>query len=227
MTKRNAKTSQAMKTDYRKRVVIPHDGDPAMRLYTSSGLLVAVGYVRVEFGGRGPYVEFAPDQVQKDNLRPISPIYYDTEGRQHKRKYYDEYRTNDAANVMVYLQRRDDVKYADYRVGMYYLSPFDLFTEEGAPVVVSLPHFCELKTIFPFVMEPDNYPEAHFLASGEECGKPAVGKITMGSAESGSHDYWLCAYHLFAIEHFWDTCDHGFAWFTCGTCCEDEQLVVR
>ena len=87
-------------------------------------------------------------------------------------------------------------------------------------------HFCELKTIFPFVMEPDNYPEAHFLASGEECGKPAVSKIIMGSAESGSRDYWLCAYHLLAIEHFWDTCDHGFAWFTCGTCCEDEQLVV-
>ena len=174
MTKRKAKTSHAMKTDYRKRVIIPHDGDPAMRLYTSSGLLVAVGYVRVEFGGRGPYVEFAPDQVQKDNLHPISPIYYDKEGRQHKRKYYDEYRTNDAANVMVYLQRRDDVKYADYRVGMYYVSPFDLFTEDGAPVVVSLPHFCELKTIFPFVMEEANYPEAHFLASGEECGKPGV-----------------------------------------------------
>jgi hypothetical protein len=81
-------------------------------------------------------------------------------------------------------------------------------------------HFCELKTIYPFVMEEDNYPEAHLLASGAECGKPAVGKITMGLAKSGSYA------HLFAIEHFWDTCDHDFMWFSCGTSCEDEQLVV-
>jgi len=38
-------------------MLIPHDGHPTMKLFTAAGLLITCGYVRVEFGGRGPYLE--------------------------------------------------------------------------------------------------------------------------------------------------------------------------
>jgi len=112
-------------TDYRKRVLIPHDGHPSMPLCNASGTLVAEGYIRVEFGGRGPYLEFSTDQIRRKNMHWIPG-----------HLYFYEYRTNDDANVMVYRQRRT-IAYADYRVGMWYVSPFDLFTD-GKEVVKEL-----------------------------------------------------------------------------------------
>jgi hypothetical protein len=104
-------------TDYTKRVLIPHEGHPSMSLCNASGTLVAEGYVRVVFGGRGPYVEFSTVQIRRKNMRWIPG-----------HLYFYEYRTNDGANTMVYRQRRT-IGYADYRVGLWYVSPFDLFND--------------------------------------------------------------------------------------------------
>lgn len=50
-----------------------------------------------------------------------------------ERVYYVEWRTNDESNVKVYDQK-GGVDYADYKVGLFYMSPFDLFVE-GEPVI--------------------------------------------------------------------------------------------
>ncbi|MGA2005693.1 MAG: hypothetical protein ABSG70_20120 [Terriglobales bacterium] len=113
------------KTDYRKRMLIPHDGHPSVRLFTADGLLLACGYERVEFGGRGPYLEMTGDQLQQSNVHRIDDP---------RHVYFDEYRSNCKANVMVYLQKRP-VDYAHYRTGFYYVSPFDLRDEDGKAVV--------------------------------------------------------------------------------------------
>ena len=47
-----------------------------------------------------------------------------------------EWRTKDQINVKVYDQKRT-VDYADYKVGLFYISPFDLFVE-GEPVITKV-----------------------------------------------------------------------------------------
>jgi len=92
-------------------------------LYTQAGLLIARGYDRVEEGDRGPYVEFNHEQIVHDSIRRIHAVHY----------YFDEYRSNCASNVMVYLQRMP-VSYANYVVGKYYISPSYLRDEAGQEV---------------------------------------------------------------------------------------------
>ena len=47
-----------------------------------------------------------------------------------------EWRSKDQNNVKVYDQKRS-VDYADYKVGLFYISPFDLFVE-GEQVIRKL-----------------------------------------------------------------------------------------
>lgn len=92
-------------------------------LYTSSDLLIARGYDRVSSCERGPYVEFNHDQIVHDNIRRVHAPHF----------YFDEYRSNCPSNVIVYLQRMT-VSHADYVVGKYYISPFDLRDECGQEI---------------------------------------------------------------------------------------------
>lgn len=102
---------------------------------TKGGQIFAVGYERVVYGDHGPYVEFRREQIRctlqrKFDRDPPSGAYYEW-----------LYPVGEPS-VKVYLQRRA-VKwldnppaggfmgnrrdgYADYRVGMIYVSPFDL-----------------------------------------------------------------------------------------------------
>jgi hypothetical protein len=48
--------------------------------------------------------------------------------------YYAEYRSHDQCNVKVYWQKKT-VDYADYRVGRYYISPFDLVDGEDKDLI--------------------------------------------------------------------------------------------
>ena len=47
-----------------------------------------------------------------------------------------EWRTKDQSSVKVYEQKRR-VGYADYKVRLFYISPFELFVE-GEPVITKL-----------------------------------------------------------------------------------------
>jgi hypothetical protein len=88
-----------------------------------SGLLIAIDYLRVVHGGRGDYVEFAPEHIiweetfipeaQKYRVRP-----------EMTKVYYIEHRTK-RDYVKIYEQRRT-VSYADYKVGLIYMSPADI-----------------------------------------------------------------------------------------------------
>lgn len=102
-------------------------------LYTKSGSHIAIGYERIVIGGRGPYVEFSEEQLVLDELF----IPEDQRWRlQHEIGYYYEYRTR-IDNVKVYRQKKV-VDYADYLIGMWYISPFDLKRQDGEELIVSL-----------------------------------------------------------------------------------------
>ena len=117
--------------DYAQRLRIPIDGNPSFCLYTSAGLKVATGYLRVVIGGRGPYVEFSGDQVDRSAIHvPNDQAYRLTSNS----VYYDEWRSNDEANVKFYHQKVL-VGYADYLLGMWYASPFCLFDSGGTAIM--------------------------------------------------------------------------------------------
>ena len=123
-----------MSQDYRARLLIPETGDPMRQLFTRAGSLIADGYVRVVIGARGPYVEIDNEQIWRSHLRvPAAEVYRFNDAH----VFYATYRSNDDSDVKVYWQRKP-VDYADYQVGMYYVSPFDLVDREGGELIAPL-----------------------------------------------------------------------------------------
>ena len=111
---------------YAARIRVSLSGDPRVRLFTSSGTNMAVGFCRVVIGGRGPYVEFNDEQILHASIvRKNVPHYY-----------YDEWRTQDSSRVKLYHQMAT-VGYADYVVGMWYVAPSLLFLPDGKPLMDS------------------------------------------------------------------------------------------
>ena len=121
-----------MSRSFSKRLRIPLEGMDKLSLYSKKGTLLAIGYTRVVIGKRGPYVEFNDSQIQKDKfIIPERELYRLTNGV----SYYIEYRSLDECNVMLYHQKRT-VAYADYKIGMYYISPFDLVMKNNYPTII-------------------------------------------------------------------------------------------
>lgn len=117
------KTSQEIRQGYIDRLILPEEpGEDEIIFYTKSGLEVARWYERVVIGDRGPYIEFCGEMLTKDG------IYVPDNQKWRLDNYtcfYNEWRTNDECFVKIYNQKRL-VNYADYKIGMWYISPFDL-----------------------------------------------------------------------------------------------------
>lgn len=129
------KTSEEIREGYRQRLILPEfppQSDP-IEFRTKSGTLIAIGYERVVIGDRGPYVEFSSKHLEKRGWE----IPADQKWRVHGRCYYVEGRTTDESNVKMYYQKAL-VNYADYKVGMWYISPFDLVTDQYPTLVEPL-----------------------------------------------------------------------------------------
>jgi hypothetical protein len=125
-----------MPTDYQDRLRIPLEGNDYTRFETSTGLHVATGYTRIVIGERGPYIEFLPGHLIWHSLHIPDEEKYRLEHPWKDKVFYVEWRSKDQSNVKVYDQKRR-VEYADYKVGLFYISPFDLFFE-GEAVITKL-----------------------------------------------------------------------------------------
>lgn len=115
------------------------EGNPDVTLFTARDpgygtvLKVSNGYNRIVIGGRGPYVEFTEDRIDWKAFHiPKDQVYRLTD----RRVYYVELRSNDINNVKLYYQLQT-VAYADYKIGMLYISPYDLFLSTGECLVTS------------------------------------------------------------------------------------------
>jgi hypothetical protein len=86
---------------------------------TLSGTPVATAFTRIVHGSRGAYVEFQACDVYLTHLFIPAGQEWRVDS---KVAYYIEHRTKDATLAKVYHQLRL-VTYADYLVGMYYISP--------------------------------------------------------------------------------------------------------
>ena len=110
------------------------EGSPAMLFYSPKDTLVARGYARIVYGDHGAYLELLHDQVVWDAW----------ERERLGVGYYDKWYTKDGSRLMLYDQRKTVADlpnppagkhsfkgnrkegYADYRVGRYYLSPYEV-----------------------------------------------------------------------------------------------------
>jgi hypothetical protein len=93
---------------------------------------IAHRYQRVVIGQRGPYIEFTKNQIFDSALYiPRSQLYRLSDPK----VYYIEFRTIEN-DVKVYYQMRS-VAYADYLINHFYISPYDLFKEDGECCILS------------------------------------------------------------------------------------------
>jgi hypothetical protein len=109
---------------------VSKDGD-SLGLFSKEGLTVSKGYERIVIGGRGPYVEFTEDQIVFDSFKvPREQLYRFKDAR----VYYIELRSVGLSNIKLYFQLKT-VSYADYKIGMFYISPYELYDSTGRCIV--------------------------------------------------------------------------------------------
>ena len=121
-----------MRTDYKKRLSIPIIREEQIDFETKSGLLVANDYIRIVLGDRGPYIEFDESHIVRENIYIPKEEQWRTTSNT---AYYNEWRTT-SDNVKIYEQKRV-VDYADYKIGLWYISPFDLYIK-GEVIITKL-----------------------------------------------------------------------------------------
>jgi hypothetical protein len=91
---------------------------------------IAKQYQRVVIGQRGPYVEFTKNQIFDKSLYiPKNQLYRLSDPK----VYYIEFRTIEN-DIKVYYQMRS-VAYADYLINHFYISPLDLYKEDGTKCI--------------------------------------------------------------------------------------------
>jgi hypothetical protein len=128
-----------------RRIPIPLNGSDSLEFYTFSDLLVARGFTRVVIGERGPYIEFSDSNIIVGSVYVPQEL---TKRLGNDLYYYDEYRTIDTSMVMLYKQKKT-VDYADYKVGMWYISPRFLKTKEHPCLLLPIDYFkSPEKTLF-------------------------------------------------------------------------------
>lgn len=81
---------------------------------------------RVVVGDHGPYIEFKPENILVKTECVAGKEYKHDDKYSKTVKYFDENPVG-FSNVLLYNQQRT-VTYADYKAGMYYVSPYDLYS---------------------------------------------------------------------------------------------------
>lgn len=117
---------------WKKRLNIAiNTGNNTLVFLSKSGLRLATGYTRVVIGGRGPYVEFLPKQIEFNSFTVPETEQYRFDDA---RAFYIEWRSKCESYVKLYVQKRT-VAYADYKIGYCYISPADLEMISTCPVL--------------------------------------------------------------------------------------------
>lgn len=115
-----------MQASYEDRLKITISGNDNTIFNTESGCRLATGYNRVVIGDRGPYVEFELEHLNSDIISETKKRHF----------YYIELRS-DIDDIKIYAQVHP-VNYADYVVGKYYVSPFELYDSTGLAMIEPL-----------------------------------------------------------------------------------------
>ena len=98
--------------------------------YSASGTKICNGYNRVVIGDYGAFIEVKPEQMCLDNICcKKGQEYRIKDERYANRVKYHWLTTMDFSDCKIYYQQKE-VSYADYKAGMYYISPYEMFAYE-------------------------------------------------------------------------------------------------
>lgn len=105
---------------------LPPEGKKDFLIYSLKGTLISKGYERIVIGDYGAFIEFTEEQAEKNNYK----IKKGQEYRIYDPKYSSNVKYNwltakDESNIKIYQQKKT-VTYADYKAGMFYVSPFEI-----------------------------------------------------------------------------------------------------
>lgn len=102
------------------------DGEPDIELYTLMGTRIAKGYTRIVVGDYGAFIEI-PEELMDKTLLMVAPgqAYRINDKNFCDRVKYYWFTISDGSAIKIYLQKRT-VVYADYRPGMFYVSPHEV-----------------------------------------------------------------------------------------------------
>jgi hypothetical protein len=156
----------------------------ALVLKNDYGTIIATGYRRVVIGDYGAYIEFTKNQLIKDAIGPKWP------GDQSREAAYIWCETKDASHTKVYLQQHK-VQYANYKPGMYYVSPDDVFIEQV------IDEASKEWREFTRVSVPQHTFEAKRASGGEVIGNPEnklFAKNNQWFCRNPENDHtWICS----------------------------------
>jgi len=120
--------------NYQDRLKILINGDDKTNFYSKSGILIASGYNRVVIGERGPYIEFERKHFTLNSKLTI-PSSQKWRTKPTNLIYYLEFRIcPEKDNIKVYFQKKV-VDYADYKIGKFYISPFNLNLDKRKSII--------------------------------------------------------------------------------------------
>lgn len=99
-------------------------------LCTKTGTVVCNGYTRIVVGDYGAFIEFDEEQANFDEYI-IAPgqEYRVNNPRYSKNVKYIWMTIPDGSNIKIYKQKKK-VSYADYKSGMYYISPHECVIQD-------------------------------------------------------------------------------------------------
>ena len=103
-------------------ILPPLVGSPNVEFKSLSGQIVAQGYNRVVVGGRGPYVEFERSHLVCEMVSVLGNSINFDKPENPKDLYYFHLCPKSDESLKIYFQLKT-VKYADYKVGKFYISP--------------------------------------------------------------------------------------------------------
>jgi hypothetical protein len=115
---------------------IPLQPTEPHRVRLRDGTLFAEEYTRVVVGDYGAYVEIHPDAMVGNLECPVKERWRLAPGLEHRAfrpLKYEWWVPKGRRNTKVYRQR-GLVRYADYRVGYYYISPEEVVIEKNSIV---------------------------------------------------------------------------------------------
>lgn len=129
--KLNSILSQKVRKKYEENIPkgFKIEGDRDCRLYTKNGLLIAIGYERIVIGDYGAFIEFDSFQAVLKNIKVKEGQEYrinDSNYKEHVKYYW--LTAKDKSNIKIYQQIKE-VSYADYKAGMYYVSPYEVIVK--------------------------------------------------------------------------------------------------
>lgn len=90
-------------------------------IYTSSGKLIATCFERIVIGDYGAYIEFSKEHIMLDLVIKKGQEFRHNDNFKGKYLWY----TSEDDDCKIYFQLRK-VAYADYKPGMYYISPYEV-----------------------------------------------------------------------------------------------------